>query len=103
VAARTVWAILHRAGVDAAQAKGILAGDLLAVDTVLRQRIYVFFIIEVATRRVQVLGPRASDRGVDEAAGTESGRGDGGAGNPVPMPTPNDGCAPSAASVWTGY
>jgi putative transposase len=70
IGASTVWAILHRAGVDPtptrsvvswrqflrALAAGVLAVDFFTVDTVLLQRLYVLFVLEVATRRVHVLG-----------------------------------------------
>jgi putative transposase len=70
IGASTVWTILQRAGVDPApkrsavswrqflraQAKGVLAVDFFTVDTVFLKRLYVLFVIEVATRRVRVLG-----------------------------------------------
>ena len=73
IGASTVWAILHRAGVEPApkrsaltwrqflraQAKSVLAVDFFTVDTVLLQRLYVVFVIEVASRRVHVLGVTA--------------------------------------------
>jgi hypothetical protein len=76
IGASTVWAILHRAGVDPAptrsaiswrqflraQARGVLAVDFFTVDTVFLQRLYVVFVLEVASRRVHVLGSRRSQR-----------------------------------------
>ena len=70
IGASTVWAILRRAGVAPApkrsavawrqflrtQATSVLAVDFFTVDTVFLQRLYVLFVIEVATRRVHVLG-----------------------------------------------
>jgi putative transposase len=77
VSASTVWRILHRAGVDpaprragptwrefcAAQANSILACDLFTVDTVLLQRLYVLFVIQLGTRRVHVFGGTRSPTG----------------------------------------
>jgi putative transposase len=70
IAASTVWKILHHAGVDPAprrvgptwqqflttQANGILACDFFTVDTVFLKRIYVLFFLEIASRRVHVVG-----------------------------------------------
>jgi putative transposase len=77
IGASTVWTILHRAGVAPApkrsaltwrqflqaQAKGVLAVDFFTVDTVFLQRLYVLFVIEVASRRIHVLGVTAHPSG----------------------------------------
>src|SRR4051794_30291318 len=66
IGASTVWTILHTAGIDPsprragptwrqflqAQAHAILACDLFHLDTITRHRLYAFFAIEHATRRV---------------------------------------------------
>src|SRR6266516_4502096 len=70
LAASTVWTILNEAGIEPSpmrlesswaeflrqQAASILECDFLTVDTLFLKRFYVLFFIELATRRVRLVG-----------------------------------------------
>jgi hypothetical protein len=76
IAASTVWSTLHKAGREptpnrtgpswsafiASQASAMIAIDLFTVDTVTRRRYYVWFFIEIDTRRVHLAGIATNPR-----------------------------------------
>ena len=59
-----------------AQANSVLAVDLSTVDTVLRKRLYVLFVIEVTSRQIHALGVTAHPMGgVGDPAGPQPAHG----------------------------
>ena len=88
VAASTVWEILKEAGIDPAperasstwadflrsQADALLACDFLETVTLTGARMYVFAVIEHASRRIRILGATAHPTAVLGGAGREEPR-----------------------------
>jgi putative transposase len=103
VSPATVWNILRRAGLDPAprrtgptwrefcwaQARTMPVCDFFAVDTVSLRWVYVFFVLQVATRRVHILGVTRNPTGPwVTRLGPYLPAGGGGAGARFPVPDP---------------